>query len=75
MTVCSYCGGETFRDGLKNLTFEREGVTVVVFDVPAQVCARCEEGVVSAEVADQVLDEVDEAVAAGKTEVRFKVAA
>ena len=75
MTVCSYCSAETFRDGLKNLTFEREGITVVVFDVPAQICARCGEGVVSAEVADQILDEVDAAVAAGITEVRFRVAA
>jgi YgiT-type zinc finger domain-containing protein len=73
--ICSYCNNEAFKPGLINLTFERDGITVVVRDIPALVCTRCNEGVVDSDVADQVLDEVEEAVSEGKMEITFKQAA
>ena len=67
--ICSYCNNETFQPGLINLTFERDGTTVVVRDIPALVCTRCNEGIIDSDVADQVLDEVEEAVSEGTMEL------
>jgi len=72
-TICKH--GET-RPGRATVTLERGGATIVVKDVPADVCGNCGEEYVSEEIAARLLRSADEAVQAGvKVDVREYVAA
>ena len=51
--ICKH--GET-REGTTTVTFERDGMTLVVKDVPAQVCTNCGEDYVNEQVAREILD-------------------
>lgn len=50
--ICKH--GET-REGTTTVTFEREGMTLVVKDVPAQICTNCGEDYVDEQVAHEIL--------------------
>ena len=51
--VCNH--GET-QPGATTVTFHREGQTVVVNEVPAEVCENCGEAYVAEDVTEQVLE-------------------
>ncbi len=66
--ICKH--GET-KHGTTTVTLERGSVTLVIKDVPAQVCANCGEAYFDAEVTDALLDMLNAAVSAGiQVEVR-----
>jgi len=50
--ICKH--GET-KAGTTTVTFDRDGMTLVVKDVPAQVCTNCGEDYVDAHVAREIL--------------------
>ena len=50
--ICKH--GET-REGTTTVTFERDGMTLVVKDVPAQICTNCGEDYVDEQVAHEIL--------------------
>ena len=57
-------------------TFQREGTTVVISNVPADVCPDCGEGYFDRETTDRLLALVNEAAAPGvKVQIREYVAA
>ena len=62
---CVICRHGETRDGVASLLLERDGATVVVRRVPAQVCDNCDEEYVDEAAARQVLETADRAVAAG----------
>jgi YgiT-type zinc finger domain-containing protein len=72
---CVVCKvGET-RPGFTTVTLEREGATLVVRKVPAQVCDNCGEAYVSAEVTRSLLQSAREALRAGvEVDIRVFVA-
>ncbi len=72
---CAFCDNPDFRRGTKTLTFEREGQTVVLFDVPADICTKCGEGEVDEETAERILELVEEALASGKRQIQYARAA
>jgi len=62
---CVVCKvGET-HDGFTTVTLERDGATLVVRKVPAQVCENCGEAYVSAEVTRQLTQSAKEALRPG----------
>lgn len=56
--VCNH--GET-KPGTTTVTFHRDGQTVVVNEVPAEVCENCGEAYVAEDVTEQVLEIAAEA--------------
>jgi YgiT-type zinc finger domain-containing protein len=52
---CIVCHHGQTRPGTTTVTFHRDGQTVVVNEVPAEVCENCGEEYVAAEVTAQVL--------------------
>jgi YgiT-type zinc finger domain-containing protein len=60
-TVCHH--GET-KPGTTTITFHREGQTVVVNEVPAEVCENCGEAYVDQDVTARLLQIVADARAA-----------
>ena len=71
--ICKY--GET-RPGKATVTLERDGATLVIKGVPAEVCPNCGEEYVSEDTTARLLKSAEEAVKAGvKVDVREYVAA
>ena len=67
---CVICKkGGTYK-GYATITLEREGVTIVFQNVPAQICENCGEEYVSAEVTKHLIRMAEEAVNSG---VSFEV--
>ena len=52
---CIVCHHGVTHLGATSVTFHRDGQTVVVNDVPAQVCENCGEAYVDEDVTEQVL--------------------
>jgi len=50
--ICKH--GET-KEGTTTVTFDRDGMTLVVKEVPAQVCMNCGEDYVDEQVAHEIL--------------------
>jgi YgiT-type zinc finger domain-containing protein len=62
--------------GTTTVTLERDATTVVFKHVPAQVCENCGEAYIDAEVTQQLLRVIEEAVHGGvQVDVRQYVAA
>ena len=62
---CMICKlGETTA-GVTTITLEREGLTFVVKNVPAQVCANCGEAYVNEKAAAKILAEAEQMAQAG----------
>jgi YgiT-type zinc finger domain-containing protein len=70
--ICKH--GET-KEGTTTVTFEREGLTLVVKEVPAQVCANCGEDYVDDRVAHEILNIAENMAKSGaQVDVRRYVA-
>jgi len=52
---CVICKNGETKEGTTTVTFDREGITIVVKDVPAQVCMNCGEAYVDEKVAHDLL--------------------
>jgi YgiT-type zinc finger domain-containing protein len=62
---CVICKmGET-AEGKATITFDRDGVTLVIKDVPAQVCMNCGEEYVDEKVAKDLLSTAERMAAGG----------
>ena len=71
--ICKH--GET-RPGKATVTLERNGATLVIKDVPAEVCTNCAEEYINENTTACLLKSAEEAVKAGvKVDVRDYVAA
>ena len=71
--ICKY--GET-QPGATTMTLERDATTIVVKNVPAEVCQTCGEAYVDQAITRQLLHLVEEAVRAGvQVDIRQYVAA
>ena len=73
---CVICKQGETRPGTATVTLCRELLTLVVKDVPAQVCENCGEEYVDDAVTDRLLETAEEALAAGvQVDVRYYAAA
>ena len=63
--MCVICKNGTTRSGKATITLEREGTTLVIKGVPAQVCANCGEEYVDEATASLLLETAEEAVRTG----------
>jgi YgiT-type zinc finger domain-containing protein len=52
---CIICKNGATKEGRTTITFDRDGPTLVVKDVPAQVCSNCGEEYVDEHVAYEIL--------------------
>jgi len=62
---CVICKQGETRPGTATVTLERGATTVVIKDVPADVCENCGEYYLSGEMTDRVLAMAETAVAQG----------
>jgi YgiT-type zinc finger domain-containing protein len=73
---CVVCKGAETQAGKATVTLERNGLTLVVKGVPAQVCPNCGEEYVGEETAAQLLKDAEEISRAGaQVDVREYVVA
>ncbi|MEX2381743.1 MAG: type II toxin-antitoxin system MqsA family antitoxin [Opitutales bacterium] len=68
---CPICKHGETSPGKATVTLERSGATLVVKEVPAQVCDNCGEEYVDEEVAARLLREVEECSRTG-TEINVR---
>jgi YgiT-type zinc finger domain-containing protein len=54
--VCAVCKLGTLERGTTTATFESEGTTVVIRNVPAEICAACGEGQYDPLTTDRLLE-------------------
>ena len=74
--TCIICKQAQTRPGTTTLTLERSGATLVVKNVPAQVCPNCGEAYVDEETTAQVLKTAEQMARAGtQVDIRQYVAA
>jgi YgiT-type zinc finger domain-containing protein len=64
---CVVCKAGETKEGVTTVTLERDGATLVVQKVPAQVCDNCAEAYVSAEVTRQLAQAAKDALRPGVT--------
>ena len=62
---CVICNHGRTHAGTKTVTLEKGTMTLVVKDVPAQICDNCGEGYVDETVTSRLLKQAAEAAAAG----------
>jgi YgiT-type zinc finger domain-containing protein len=62
---CTICNQGDTRPGTATVTLTRESLTLVVKDVPAQVCENCGEEYVDEGTSQQLLDTAEDAAKAG----------
>lgn len=67
---CLACKNGTLKPGRTTVTVERDGTTIVVHNVPANVCQTCGEDYLDADVASSLETVLEEAARSG---VRFEV--
>lgn len=73
---CLICRNGEVRDGVATVTLERDGLTLVVRNVPARVCENCGEEYLDEAETKNLLAAAEEAVQTGvKVDVRDYVAA
>jgi len=73
---CVICKQGETRPGKATVTLERNGTTLVIKGVPANVCANCGEEYVDEEITARLLDTAEEAAKKGvQVDVRKYVAA
>ena len=56
MTVCQSCNRGTMKRGTTTATFDAEGTTVVIRNVPADLCDECGDGVFDPPTTDRLLE-------------------
>ena len=52
---CIICKHGDMKEGTTTVTFERDGMTLVVKDVPARICTNCGEDYVDEQIATEIL--------------------
>ncbi len=62
---CTICKRGATRPGETDVALQRDGATVIVRHVPAEVCQNCGEAYVSQEVSRTLLGQAEQALAAG----------
>jgi YgiT-type zinc finger domain-containing protein len=62
---CVICRNGTTRNATVTVTLQRGDTTVILKQVPAEVCENCGEYYLSSEVAAQVLEKAEAAVKSG----------
>jgi len=67
---CLACKNGTLKPGRTTVTVERDGTTIVVHNVPADVCETCGEDYLDAAIASSLETFLQEAARSG---VRFEV--
>ena len=73
---CPLCRNGRLQEGRADTSILREGLVLVVREVPADICDNCGEQFFDADVTDRLLDIADEAAEAGVfVDVRRYVAA
>ena len=73
---CIVCRQAETRSGKTTVTLERQGATLVLKDVPAQVCPNCGEDYVDDAVAGALLQSAEQMVASGtQVDIRSYAAA
>lgn len=65
MVSCAICRNGTTRSGTVTLTLQRGETTVILKQVPADVCENCGEYYLSSEVTAQVMQRAESAVKNG----------
>jgi YgiT-type zinc finger domain-containing protein len=74
--ICPICKSGHTHSGFASVTLEREGTTLLVKDVPAQVCDNCGEEFIDEHASRNVLASAEEAVRNGvQVELRRYAAA
>ncbi|HTW92211.1 MAG TPA: type II toxin-antitoxin system MqsA family antitoxin [bacterium] len=68
---CVVCKQAETRPGTATATLERDGLTVVLKGVPAQVCPNCGEDYVEQAIADRLLKEAEQ-TARNSTQVEVR---
>ena len=63
--ICVYCKTGDPTSGRTTVTFDREGVTIVIRNVPARICPQCGEQYFDADITDRLLEMAGEATRAG----------
>ena len=73
---CVICKDGSTHKGLTSATFEREGMLLVIKQVPAEICSNCGEAYLSSEVSEIILETAEKAFQAGiQVEIcRYKAA-
>ena len=54
--ICVYCKTGDPTSGRTTVTFDREGVTIVIRNVPARICPQCGEQYFDADTTDRLLE-------------------
>jgi YgiT-type zinc finger domain-containing protein len=73
---CTICKKAETRPGKVTLTLERDGITLVVKGVPAEVCSNCGEEYVDEKVTLKLMKTAEEAIQVGvRVDIRDYVAA
>lgn len=62
---CAICGHGDTKPGTATLVLERDGLTMVLKGVPAEVCENCGEEYIDEPAAAAVLDKAEQAVREG----------
>jgi len=62
---CVICKHGKTKEGTTTVTFERDGLTFIVKEVPAQVCTNCGEGYVDDAVARDILTIAEQTAKSG----------
>lgn len=62
---CMVCRQGETKQGTATVTLEREGLTLVVKEVPAQICENCGEEYIDESVTKQLLETAEEVAAEG----------
>jgi len=62
---CVICKHAQTRQGTTTITLQRDGTTLVVVNVPAEVCENCGEAYVDEATAGELLRRAEEATRAG----------
>jgi YgiT-type zinc finger domain-containing protein len=63
--ICVYCKTGDPTPGRTTVTFDREGVTIVIRNAPARICPQCGEQYFDAATTDRLLAMAEEATRAG----------
>lgn len=72
---CVICKQGETRAGEVTVTLQRGDTTIIIKNVPAEICENCGEYYLSEEVTDQVLSRAEEAVKSGAEVEILKFAA
>jgi YgiT-type zinc finger domain-containing protein len=72
---CTVCRQAETRPGKATVTLERDGVTLVIKGVPANVCPNCGEEYVEEETTQRLLESAEQAIQVGvRVDIRDYVA-